>query len=239
MHKNSVIQAAAIDVLTFTIKQGLAHPLQSFPVIIALETSNSAQVSGRAAALHSIVNSKHASLVNTRYSISARKSFDYQKKISTEVVKGYRSTTPPIALLQRWYSFVREKRQVRQEFLKALVRVFQECENFEASQDDVDFTRYMAENFATFEYKTQEEVFVVIKFLTTALSTTGVQLLEILSPSHLLSHLHHAPPPSATPSLASIPDATVSEAVSVPSYILIECFAQCVLRHRFQWTLTL
>ncbi|KAJ3525731.1 hypothetical protein NMY22_g10453 [Coprinellus aureogranulatus] len=207
LHTNTIIQSAALDVLTFTIKQGLAHPLQSFPVIIALETSNAPLISGRAAALHAIVNSKHASLVNTRYSISARKAFDYQKKISSEAVKGYRPTTPPIAHLQRWYSFVREKRQVRQEFLKALVRVFQENENFEASQDDVDFTRYMAENFATFEYKTQEEVFVVIKFLTTALSTTGVQLLEIVSPSHLLSHLHHAPPPppSATPSLASIP----------------------------------
>src|SRR6266496_911975 len=48
----------------------------------------------------------------------------------------------------------------------------------------------MAENFATFEYKTQEEVLTVIKFLTNILSTTGMQLLEILSPSHLLTHLH-------------------------------------------------
>ena len=48
----------------------------------------------------------------------------------------------------------------------------------------------MAENFATFEYKTQEEVLTVIKFLTNILSTTGMQVLEILSPSHLLTHLH-------------------------------------------------
>ena len=48
----------------------------------------------------------------------------------------------------------------------------------------------MAENFATFEYKTLEEVLTVIKYLTNILSTTGMQLLEILSPSHLLTHLH-------------------------------------------------
>jgi cohesin loading factor subunit SCC2 len=48
----------------------------------------------------------------------------------------------------------------------------------------------MAENFSAFEYKTQEEVLTVIKYLTTVLSTTGMQLLEIISPSHLLTHLH-------------------------------------------------
>lgn len=47
----------------------------------------------------------------------------------------------------------------------------------------------MAENFASLDYKTQEEVMTVIKTLTAILSTTGTQLLEIISPSHLLSQL--------------------------------------------------
>lgn len=51
----------------------------------------------------------------------------------------------------------------------------------------------MGENFAAFEYKTQEEVLTVIKFLTTVLSTTGLHILEVLSPSHLLSELHTSP----------------------------------------------
>lgn len=40
----------------------------------------------------------------------------------------------PIALLQRWYSLVREKRPTRQDFLKALVKVFQENPTHQASQ---------------------------------------------------------------------------------------------------------
>jgi len=56
----------------------------------------------------------------------------------------------------------------------------------------------MAENFATFEYKTLEEVFTVIKYLTNILSTTGMQLLEIVSPSHLLTHLHKQDAPQET-----------------------------------------
>jgi cohesin loading factor subunit SCC2 len=58
------------------------------------------------------------------------------------------------------------------------------------SKDDVNYTRYMAENFAAFDYKTQEEVLTIIKYLTGVLSTTGMQLLEIISPNHLLTHLH-------------------------------------------------
>lgn len=49
--------------------------------------------------------------------------------------------------------------------------------------------RYMAENFAMFDYKTQEEVITVIKHLTVVLSTSGMHLLEMISPSHLLSQL--------------------------------------------------
>ena len=48
----------------------------------------------------------------------------------------------------------------------------------------------MAENFSAFVYKTQEEVLTVLKYLTSILSTSGMQLVEILSPAHLLKQLH-------------------------------------------------
>lgn len=88
MSPHSQNQAAAVDVLSFTIKQGLAHPLQSFPVIVALETSPVQSLSNRATALHGILQGKHASLLNTRYIVSARASFDYQKKIVSGPVTG-------------------------------------------------------------------------------------------------------------------------------------------------------
>ncbi|KIL61369.1 hypothetical protein M378DRAFT_26115 [Amanita muscaria Koide BX008] len=187
--KHAQLQGTAIDILTFTIKQGLAHPLQSFPVIIALETSPVSTISNRAVALHAILHGKHASLLNTRYALSARTSFDYQKKICANGVQGFRRQPIPTALLQCWYTLVREKRPTRQDFLKSLVKVFQDNPSYQSSQDDVDFMRYMAENFATLEYKTQEEVLTVIKHLTAILSTTGMQILELISPSHLLAQL--------------------------------------------------
>jgi len=168
-------------------------------VIVALETSANTGLSSRASALHAILHSKHMSLLNTRYIVSAKASFDYQKKLYGNDVHGYRMQPIPTALLQRWYSLVRERRASRQDFLKALVKVFDVNSSLKSSQEDVDFTRYMIENFSAFDYKTLEEVLTVIKYLTSVLSTAGMQLVEILSPSNLLAQLHGIAESSANP----------------------------------------
>ena len=100
---NSQMQAAAVDILSFTIKQGLAHPLQvrscdccrsllttaqCFPVVVALETSANPSFSTRASGLHLILHSKHTSLLNSRYVHSARASFVYQKATVSGTVRG-------------------------------------------------------------------------------------------------------------------------------------------------------
>lgn len=79
----------------------------------------------------------------------------------------------------------------------------------------------MAENFSAFDYKTQEEVLTVIKYLTSVLSTTGMQLLEIVSPSHLLTHLHapmqsqlSQPPSQSQPELDAVAAPSEPSAVS-------------------------
>ncbi|KIJ14913.1 hypothetical protein PAXINDRAFT_163151 [Paxillus involutus ATCC 200175] len=201
LSQNTQIQAVAVDILSFTVKQGLAHPLQSFPVIVALETSPIAATSARANALHAILYNKHMTLLNARFIVSAKQSFDYQKVISPNSVQGYRMQPEPTAMLQRWYSLVREKRAPRQDFLKALVKAFDVPTALKSSKDDIDFARYMAENFATLDYKTQEEALTVIKHLTSILSTSGMQLIEVISPLHLIAQLHEPqlqPPPLDT-----------------------------------------
>ena len=58
------------------------------------------------------------------------------------------------------------------------------------AQHDIYFARYMADNLACFEYKVQEDVLTVAKHLTSVLSTSGAQLVETVSPAHLLTQLH-------------------------------------------------
>lgn len=208
-------QGTAVDILSFTIKQGLAHPVQSFPVIVALETSPNMALSARASALHSMLHSRHASLLNSRFILSARASFSYQAELAqgrggSGVVEGVRGGT---ALLHRWFALVREKRAPKLDFLKALLRAFDVGTSLSAAPEDIDFARYMAENFAAFDYKTQEEVLLVVKSLTNILSTAGMQCVEALSPGHLRAQLQAptAPPP---PGQTEGPDVCMSDATA-------------------------
>ena len=95
----------------------------------------------------------------------------------------------PTALLGRWYALVREKRATRQEFLRAVLKVFEIRDITSTEKDTVHFTRFMAENFASFDYRTQEEVLTVIKTLTRELAETGSLLVERIAPGNLLSQL--------------------------------------------------
>ncbi|CAE6459153.1 unnamed protein product [Rhizoctonia solani] len=178
---NRHIQAPAADILTFTIRQGLAHPLQCFPIIVALETSHDNSLSSRASSLHTLLHNKHASLLNSRYLESVGRSLEYQKQLHPGTWKGYRLSPNPTALLHRWYSLVREKRQTKLDFLKSFLRVFDvDVAVLACSQDHLDLVRYIAENISAFDYKTQEEILTVIRHLTHVLSVVGMHIVEIL-----------------------------------------------------------
>jgi cohesin loading factor subunit SCC2 len=80
--------------------------------------------------MHAILHGKHSTMLNIRFLDFARDSFDYQKTITGEV-SGARHG---VALLAPWWSLLSEKRAVRIDFLKHVVRAF----DFElAGQDEV------------------------------------------------------------------------------------------------------
>ncbi|KAG9095820.1 Sister chromatid cohesion protein 2 [Ceratobasidium sp. UAMH 11750] len=179
---NRYIQTPAVDILSFTVRQGLAHPLQCFPIIVALETSHDNSLSARASNLHTLLHNKHASLLNSRYLESVGRSLEYQKQLQPGSWKGYRLSPHPTALLHRWYSLVREKRQPKLDFLKSFLRAFDvDVAVLSCSQEHLDLVRYIAENVSAFDYKTQEEILTVIRHLTHVLSVAGMHIVEILS----------------------------------------------------------
>ncbi|CED83634.1 Sister chromatid cohesion protein SCC2/Nipped-B [Phaffia rhodozyma] len=186
-------QYIAMEILTFTVKQGLAHPIQSAPIIIALETSADLHVASRAFSLHAILHHKHGSIINSRFFETARVCYDYQVKSAHGVVRGFRLTIQtssveptPLALLRHWYGLLRDKRLLRKDFLRFLLRPFEvdlstSPNKLIFSKNDVGFCLFLADNLATLEYKTQEEVLIVIHYLTSVISVTGMHLFGVIS----------------------------------------------------------
>jgi cohesin loading factor subunit SCC2 len=64
-------------------------PNECLPTIIALETSENAQLSSRANGLHTVLHSKHTSLIHARYLDCAQAAFKYQERISGDVTRGW------------------------------------------------------------------------------------------------------------------------------------------------------
>lgn len=64
-------------------------PNECLPTIIALETSENAQLSSRANGLHTILHSKHMSLIHARYLDCAQAAFKYQERITKDVARGW------------------------------------------------------------------------------------------------------------------------------------------------------
>ena len=133
-------QSAALDVLAFTVNQGLYHPLQvnylvdlnsyrivqqqltrqCLPILVSLQTSSDPYLADRALELHATLHQKHSSLVNVRFLDSVKRSYEYQRSISSEPT-GHREGT---ALLAGWFGMLGEKRQTRLDFIKAIGKVF-------------------------------------------------------------------------------------------------------------------
>ena len=78
---NQNLMRPALQAIGFTVKQGLAHPMQCLPILIALETSEDEGISKSAFALHSLLHSKQSTLINTRISESIQMTFQYQSRL--------------------------------------------------------------------------------------------------------------------------------------------------------------
>lgn len=97
------IQRVGAEIIKQVVMQGLAHPLQCVPTLIALETSPDAAIASRALHLHNHLSSKHGSILAARYLDLARASFDFQlKQTSYSDLRGERDcsfTLQPLELL--------------------------------------------------------------------------------------------------------------------------------------------
>jgi cohesin loading factor subunit SCC2 len=102
-------------------------------------------------------------------------------------------------LFHAWYSLVRDKRPLRLEFLKAIIKalnvdphnkntdvrssqLFSDLKLM-SFQEGVQLTRYIAEIVASLDYKTIEEVLTVIHHTRNVVSVAGMSVMEAWTPS--------------------------------------------------------
>ncbi|WFC99152.1 Sister chromatid cohesion protein 2 [Malassezia yamatoensis] len=171
-------QRTAMELLQLAVLQGLIHPMQCTPVLVALETAEEHALRRRALSLHRHLATKHMSMLATQTKNPIYVSFQFQKKrCKPHRPKGYRVEDEPMALLEDWYSLLREQRNGRHAFLRTLVRMMDIPQPFQCFSQAVDLACYAAENLATLQYRVLDEPLDVLHELHMLYAGTGLQVL--------------------------------------------------------------
>ncbi|CAG8625178.1 13444_t:CDS:10, partial [Racocetra fulgida] len=85
----------------------------------------------------------------------------------------------PEALLNPMYSLLKDKRKSRNDFLVSIVKTFDfDLKKCDESKVDVGFCKFVAENLATIDYKSIEEVLHVIYLINRVLSVVAISVLH-------------------------------------------------------------
>ncbi|KNC96023.1 uncharacterized protein SPPG_08618 [Spizellomyces punctatus DAOM BR117] len=198
LSSNLQLMRVAFEVTELILEQGLVHPLLCMPPIVALEANPVPEIRDRALRLHEYLAEKHASFIHAKNMDCVKQMYEYvsaltkategEIKIGSSTVMGYfkiesvgdgGTITSYEAMLGRMYSLIQGIRPRRNEFLMNMVKLLDVPLTTEAGHMmDIDYCRFVAENLALFEYKTQEEVLQVIYHAYRALSVGGETILR-------------------------------------------------------------
>ncbi|WAQ85397.1 hypothetical protein PtA15_6A25 [Puccinia triticina] len=179
---NPHVQKTAVEIVSFTIKQGLTHPLECVPVLVALESSKDMAIASQVFALHTLLHVQRGNLVHCRFLETVNKVFDCHTRTSetSPFTNGYVSS-PTRSVLASWYTLLSEKRVWRLAFLKALIKSFSiDPQSDKFDQRAIAFQQYLAEALLTLELKTEEEAMVLIESLNCSVGQAAYQTLQLL-----------------------------------------------------------
>ncbi|KAI8851654.1 sister chromatid cohesion C-terminus-domain-containing protein [Chytridium lagenaria] len=182
LSKDMGISAAAFNVVALILEQGLVHPLNCMPSLVAMQAHPDPMVHERAYEIYETLVSKHDSFIHTRNAECVHRMFTYLQTLhvpvnlfqKTEIVwiPGYNTT----AVLDRFYSNIPFKKGRRMEFLMTMVK------GVEAGE--LVFARFLCENLGGLEYKTLEEVLHVMYCVDLSVGVSGedvyVEVGEVL-----------------------------------------------------------
>ncbi|CAO3608692.1 unnamed protein product [Cunninghamella echinulata] len=181
------LRLKAFDVIETVINQGLAHPIMCMPVIVAAETSSQVILRNKAYYLHTYIHNKFGSIIYSHMSEYILASFEYQKLIYGNDIKGYGKIideSQDDALLGITYSVLKQKKRPRLDFSMALAKPYELdmklLKKDPSSFLGITYFKYLADNILTLPFSESDEVLSILYSLNRTLITTGTDLLSFI-----------------------------------------------------------
>ncbi|KAF2838881.1 hypothetical protein M501DRAFT_1011612 [Patellaria atrata CBS 101060] len=209
----------ATEVIASINRQGLMHPKECGPALVALETSPNTLISDIAFAEHRILHHKHESMFEKEYMKAVSDAFKYQKEVTGNAQGAIGQ--PLASKLRRLFDVLKTGNgKVRKRFLANM------CSraDFELGKLDVTgsppthtvFSRFCLENLAFFEYARTDELLYLISCMEKLVTTTGAPVahaieLEILGVRLEVEQINVAPQENIFIAENSVPTPVKSE----------------------------
>lgn len=174
----------ATQVIASINRQGLVHPKESGPALVALETSTNKDIAEVAFQAHRSLHQQHESMFEREYMRAIQEAFKYQR----DIVKDPRGAIgqPPISKLSALIEIIQtSKGKYQRKFLDNFCSKI----NFDISRigsgdgmcSTLQYSRFLTENLAFFDYGRMEELVHTISCMEKIVASTGSGIAHVIS----------------------------------------------------------
>ncbi|XP_055017345.1 nipped-B-like protein A isoform X2 [Boleophthalmus pectinirostris] len=175
-HTQSSVRHFALNVIALTLNQGLIHPVQCVPYLIAIGTDPEATMRNKADQQLVEIDKKYTGFIHMKAVAGMKMSYTLQQAISSSrkaIIRGFRQDETHSALCAHLFTMIRGNRQHRRAFLIALLNLFDD-----SAKTEVNMLLFVADNLACFPYQSQEEPLFIMHHIDITLSVSGSNLLQ-------------------------------------------------------------
>ena len=205
----------ATKLIASILQQGLPHPKECGPTLVALETSPNAMIALIAWKEHRVMHQKHETTIEKEYVRSIQRSLTYQQNVVGDA-SGFTGNPPKAKLHYFWDVLKAGKLKVRQKFLTNIVQKLE----FEPVRLDIRtntppelmLARYVCENLAFLEYDRTDDLLKLLFALEKMFASVGTPVAQSIESEVLKLSVPSmaAPNPMAIGSmLGETPEASV------------------------------
>ena len=196
--ENSALTAT--EVIASINRQGLVHPKESGPALVALETSTNPAIAAVAFQEHRLLHQQHESMFEREYMRAIQEAFRYQRDIVKDTL-GY-TTQPYASKLWGMFDIIKTSKS---KYQKKFLSNFCSKIDFDMSKTDLPstliFSRFLTENLAFFDYGRLDELLHTISCMEKIVADTGSGIAHNISTE--IFHITVEPVPDAAQENAS------------------------------------
>ncbi|KAM8886564.1 nipped-B-like protein A isoform 2-T4 [Spinachia spinachia] len=175
-HTQSSVRHFALNVIALTLNQGLIHPVQCVPYLIAMGTDPEPSMRNKSDQQLLEIDKKYTGFIHMKAVAGMKMSYNLQQSIESSrrtIIRGFRQDETHSALCSHLFAMIRTNRQHRRAFLISLLSLFDD-----SSKTDVNMLLFVADNLAYFPYQSQEEPLFIMHHIDITLSVSGSNLLQ-------------------------------------------------------------